>query len=330
MLSQKNSRKIKVLSFLLFVGVMTIHTYNLEVYNIEASSGNIAVFETYVNKLASSLCVPYFFVLSGFLFFRNFDFSLLITKYKSRFHSVLIPYFVWNTLYYFFFVVITRCPFLTAFVNGGVTEFSIRAYVDYVWNGYYIFWFLRALIWMIICTPLLWLLLKRRKNYWPEAILMVLVILNLIEKSILEINIYYAFGAYVGMNGCDLLNKSSRKTAVLGSGMFLAALALGGFFAGNVIYNCIVMISSWYALDLLSFSQDIKWWMECTFFYYCAHDMILESIEKVILIVFGKSEAMAMLDFLIAPILTLIVLICTAWFLKRNIRVVWNILNGRR
>lgn len=330
MISQKNSRKIKVLSFALFWGVMAIHTYNLEVYNMESSSGAIVLFETYMNRLMNGVCVPYFFVISGFLFFRNFDITLLISKYKSRFHSILVPYVMWNTLYYCFFVIITRIPFLADFVNGGVIEFSIKAYVNYIWDGYYVFWFLRVLIWMVICAPLLWLLLKRRKYYWPEVILAVLVVLDLVGKSVFAINAYYALGAYLGMNCRSLLANTNRKMAALAAVCFLGILTVGGFFAGNIIYNCTFMLASWFALDLFAFSKNVKWWIECTFFYYCAHDMILESAEKVILILFGKNEIMALMDYLMAPVLTLIILIGVAWGLRKYANATWKILSGGR
>ena len=41
MLSEKSGRKINILSFILFIGVMSIHTYNLEVYGIEAEKGSV-------------------------------------------------------------------------------------------------------------------------------------------------------------------------------------------------------------------------------------------------------------------------------------------------
>lgn len=200
MLSQKSSRKISVLSFILCLGVMTIHTYNLEVYGIGNSAGFVFWFETFMNRLANGICVPYFFVLSGFLFFRNFDMSCLLRKYKSRCLSILVPYIVWNTLYYLFFAGITRTPILRFMNVGEKMEFGLRAYGDYVWNGYYTLWFLRVLIWMILCAPVLWLLLKRRKCYWPEVALAVLVFLGVRGRGILSINIYYALGAYLGMN----------------------------------------------------------------------------------------------------------------------------------
>lgn len=48
------------------------------------------------------LCVPFFFVISGFLFFINVEkltFKVVIGKWKSRITSLVIPYILWNTLY---------------------------------------------------------------------------------------------------------------------------------------------------------------------------------------------------------------------------------------
>lgn len=334
MISQKTSRKISIISFILFIGVMIIHTYNLEVYGIEAQNGGmIASFEIFINKLANGVCVPYFFVISGFLFFRNFDLKMLSAKYRTRSKSILIPYIVWNTIYYLFFACITRLPYLSGVLNSsGETELGIAAYFRYIWEGYYIFWFLRVLIWMILLTPVLYILLKRRKYYWPEIILVILILIAL-NKTFLPhnlVNAYYVIGAYIGINFRKLPDKYDKRISVAAAVMFPILLALGGIFAGNIIYNCVFIAVSWLALDLFKMSKEVKWWMKCTFFYYCAHDMLLESIEKVILIVFGRSPVMALLDFIAAPALTLLVLIGAAGVLRKFIRPVWKLLSGDR
>ena len=102
MLLDKTSRKISILSFILFIGVMLIHTNNLEVYEINSNGFDfLAAVESGLSGISSS-CVPIFFFISGFLFFRNFQISMLLDKYQSRIKSIVIPYIVWNTLYYFF------------------------------------------------------------------------------------------------------------------------------------------------------------------------------------------------------------------------------------
>ena len=74
------SRKITFLSFILSVGIVYIHAYNVNVYNL-SGSGKAAFlierFETVSLNLLGSV-VPFFFMISGFLFFRNFAPELLL------------------------------------------------------------------------------------------------------------------------------------------------------------------------------------------------------------------------------------------------------------
>lgn len=243
----------------------------------------------------------------------------------------MIPYILWNTLYYIFFVSITRIPFLYRFMNSEQLPFGVREYIDYVWHGYYTLWFLRTLIWMIICAPIIYLLLKRRKYYLPEVALIILIILKVKGINILFFDIYYIMGAYLGLNCTNLLNKNNKKIASAAFICFLGVLALGDIWFGNLIYTSLFIATSWLALDLFTLSKDAKWWMKCTFFFYCAHDMVLESVEKIILMVLGREGSLAaLIDYIAAPILTLGVLIGIAWCLKNYIPPVWKVLNGGR
>lgn len=334
MLSDKASKKIRVLSMVLFVGVMMIHTYNLEVYGIEPDRpGSIlAALESFLYRFANGTCVSFFFFISGFLFFRNFRFSLLVEKYRSRLKSIVFPYLVWNTIYYLFFVCITRIPVIANAMNGDRLAFGAAEYVKYVWEGYYTLWFLRVLIWMILLAPVLYLLLKRRKYYWAEPALVLLLLIGLGKTPVTPgiINVYYVLGAYLGMNFGKLANKGNRRLSVAAALCLPVMVFLGGGYAGHMWYTCLLFAVIWLAMDLFAFERDVKWWMKCTFFYYCAHDVILEAVEKVILIAGGKSEVMAWIDYLSAPVITLAVLIGAAWLLRKHMRPVWGILSGGR
>lgn len=334
MLSAKASRKISVLSMVLFIGVMTIHTYNLEVYGIEPDRpGSIlAAFESFLNRFANGTCVSFFFLISGFLFFRNFDFSRIMEKYRSRMKSIVIPYLVWNTIYYLFFVCITRIPVIANAMNGERQAFGAAEYARYVWEGYYTLWFLRVLIWMILLAPVLYLLLKRRKYYWPEPVLALLFFIGLGKTPLPPdvVNVYYVLGAYLAMNFRGLANRGNRRLSIAAALCLPAVVILGGRYAGHMWYTCLLFAVVWLAMDLFTFEKDVKWWVKCTFFYYCAHDMILQSVEKLILIAGGKSEFMAWADYLLAPVITLAILVGIAWFLRRFMRPVWNILSGGR
>lgn len=346
MLSEKSSRKINILSFILFIGVMSIHTYNLEVYGIEAGKDSaLAVAEVFIKKIADGTCVSFFFMISGFLFFRNFDLSMLLQKYKSRVKSIVIPYVAWNTIYYLYYVCVTRIPLIAGIMNGSERmSVGIIPYVRYVWSGYYTLWFLRDLIYLIMLAPLWYLLLKRRKNYWPEGILVLLILagLDVIHISGLNLNVYYILGAYLGMNYrtaernwsivhiCNLVRV--RRVVSVSSAVFFPVIIIwgGGKYAGRLWYNCLLFAIVWLMMDLFSYKREGPWWVKCTFFYYCAHDMILEAVEKIILIVGGRSMFMAWADYILAPAITLIILIVGAWMLHKYMPPVWGLLSGWR
>lgn len=44
-------------------------------------------------------CVPFFFMISGYLFFRTYKSSKWKAKIRSRAKSLLIPYLIWNVFY---------------------------------------------------------------------------------------------------------------------------------------------------------------------------------------------------------------------------------------
>lgn len=105
-------------------------------------------------------------------------------------------------------------------------DFGLLPYVQYLREGYYALWFLPALMWMILLAPILYLLLKRRKYYWPEPALILLLLIGLNKISIPKVgfNIYYVLGAYLGMNFTELVNKDNRKVSVIAA-MAQTALA---------------------------------------------------------------------------------------------------------
>jgi surface polysaccharide O-acyltransferase-like enzyme len=315
------------------MGVISIHAYNLSVYGLENAGSFVTYFEKYFNKLAGGICVPFFFVIAGFLFFRNFDMSLLRNKYKSRCKSVLIPYLVWNTLYFLLFEILLQQPLLKKFINyERVTEGSFAGYIKYLWDGYYTFWFLRVLMALVLIAPILQIVLKSGKYHIPEILLIILVVLQCfnIISGVGILNIYYFLGAYIGINHRDLLDYSSGRLQAASLVTAIVCLLLVPYFAGNSLYNLIFIVSCWYAINLVHTEREVPWWMKCTFFFYCGHDIILETIEKIILIAFGKSTLMAFVDYIFSPILTMLVLIAAAYILRRYIKPVWMVLNGGR
>ena len=120
--------------------------------------------ENFVSVGLGQIAVPGFFLLSAYLFFRNFSWGKLTGKWKSRIFSVLIPYVVWNIIYYLSYMAGSRFLAIRSVVGRDVIPFSVqeiwRAVSQYAYAP--IFWYLYQLIFLIIVSPLIYALVKNR------------------------------------------------------------------------------------------------------------------------------------------------------------------------
>lgn len=68
--------KITMLSFWTMLFIISIHTYNVDVYGLrertDLLSRMVVLFEDYVNRLEFDFCNNFMFVISGYLFYVSF------------------------------------------------------------------------------------------------------------------------------------------------------------------------------------------------------------------------------------------------------------------
>ncbi|MGN1051453.1 MAG: acyltransferase family protein, partial [Acutalibacteraceae bacterium] len=97
------SNKIRYVKFFSVIAVVFIHSYNyadsylLAETTISEGFNIFAMMQYFISNGITRFAIPIFFILSGYLFFRNFDLSFkgYFAKIKSRFFSLVIPFVVW-------------------------------------------------------------------------------------------------------------------------------------------------------------------------------------------------------------------------------------------
>lgn len=332
--------KFTLITFSLSLLVISIHTYNLSVYGIDASSGGfshlIYLLESFCNQMESN-AVPFFFFVSAVLFFRTFEISRLFLKWKSRFFSVVLPYLIWCSIYYFYYVFCTNVPFIRGLMNGNeVVSFSLSEWGAWLWTkAYFTLWFLQDLIVMIAMAPLIWLLLKNHFKKIPTGFVALIALeiwliyfaSGVPAQGSLE---YYLVGAYIGLNCREWFGLRSKWFSIAGCAVLLI-LALTGFRQTDLIAKLLFFFSVWFAIDLLPLREKaLPWWMSITFFVYVSHSMLLEAMEKIFLKAFGRAPIFALLDYCLMPIAVYLILIFVAWVLRKYLPVLWKVLSGGR
>lgn len=286
------------------------------------------------------IAVPGFFMISAYLFYRNFSWEKLWPKWISRIRSILVPFVLWNFLYYLGYVTGSRLPWLGGVMGKGVIPFrwdgAVDAIVHYTYN--YVFWYLRQLLILIALAPALYLCLR---NYYAGIVFQLALWAFLLSGGRLPVLnldalIYYSFAAFLGLHGKQAVEGpwSPRQAAagLAAAGLGAVSYALGLRLAHlPLLALCRVLAVT--GLWLMAPKQKLprpKIWMNYNFFLYATHFAFVRLINKTGARLGCISPVFPLVLYLLMPALVLIASYWLGSFLRRFLPRTWRLLNGGR
>ena len=190
---------VDLLKVLLTVGIVFRHA------ELTDRSGLVPAYDL-VNRgmmLLTELCVPLFFVLSGFLFFHNApektDARFFWRKICRRFRSLLIPYLIANAFAFVCYWAAWR--FAPGMMDGYFGD-SWRNPLFVFWTGpvNLSLWFIRDLFIAILLAPVYWLLV-RFTRFW--GVLAAGIVWYLTGMPV-WLNFYFILGAWAAICKIDV------------------------------------------------------------------------------------------------------------------------------
>ena len=156
------SHRLNVIKPFLLLGVVSIHSNVLTPGEVYLSSFGRDV-ELLLSSTLTRICVPAFFIISGYLFFlnlNNFNLRTYNRKLYRRFYSLVIPYILWNLISLFIQIIKIKYlgfPNHGLFENGSIQWTKVfEGFYNYV-DGYpfaFAFWFIRNLMIFVLLSPL--------------------------------------------------------------------------------------------------------------------------------------------------------------------------------
>lgn len=225
------SRKIKFISLFLMIGVVFIHSYNYT-DNFLTNSTTIsegfnfcAMLEYFISNGLARFCVPMFFAISGYLFYRTFRPSKKCYGYKlkSRFFSLFIPFIIWTVISGLFLLAVSQIEILHSLP-------FVESYASIIErNGFYAFlkwfihppafqlWYIQQLMIFTVISPVIYWLVK----YTRGLIIIPVAVLWLCDLSFIikpEALLFFMVGAYIAVFNKEgfVLQKESRLfTAII-------------------------------------------------------------------------------------------------------------------
>lgn len=346
-----NSQKLRILSCLLILLVLYIHSFYLEAVGSKYASfvqlflggGGLA-----------NIAVPMFFVFSGFLFFLGVkEVKECIPKIRKRVRSLMIPYLIWNVVFVLWYIMLQNLPGISSMVNS-----DILAEITYgnLWNNFYTvfvspiafhLWFIRDLMIMVMLSPLIYLGVKKTRWYGAALMLMLHPWLLMLSKTFNQFGIaYFILGGTIAL--CSDLNRMSKKISFPVFAISLSVWLLHAllqvleikvpFLYWGVISVLAGIISVWKLYDIFasrpkmeSVVAHIKPILGYSFFVYLFHEPVFNIIKKIgVKVLGGVGDGALIILFLINPLIMYAVAVMVAKLMQRFAPRVYGVLVGGR
>ena len=326
--------KITYMSYALSIIVVIRHSINYSVYdNLNAHSW---IFFQRVIQCFTEVAVPSFFALSGYLFYQNFTYTKLKEKWMSRIKGLLVPYLIWSFLGYLYYLTLKSIPIIGNKIALDVPLISPRSILENWIYSYYNgpLWFVRSLLCFVFVTPLIYWIIK--KWYAGASCLLISLVVGMRVNVQFLWYAYWLLGVCVATRKKEFIEKYSFTKiqcviAILGL-VILSVVRVMMPMSENVkgIVWLFEIVLVWIGMDIFRMERTPKWIFTISFFIYCTHSIILESIEKIILIVLGNNLYGSIVDLIFAPMITICFITFVAWIVNRKMPTVWKVITGNR
>lgn len=346
---KKNITKLSelpIFKFILILGVIFIHCNIKDFISSDYTSYGPDIV-SFITSLMQ-VCVPSFFIISGYLFFygvERFTIEIYKKKLSSRFKTLFIPYIIWNSFCAVLFIIKV---FYFNFPGLGIIENDTihwgKFFEGFIYReqtgGYpyaFAFWFIRNLIAFVLLTPIVWLIARK---WWS-------VILLLAVKFIFDIDFYgiewFLLGASGSIHTIRMDNIKNVPGLMLLSGAIYFGLAILRFwFIENLLIGtlmlyvevmagfCFVYILS-SKLIIFSITDIGRQLCSSTFFIYAFHQCFCSVTLKFWLHIIGYDSISKSLFTYILTFLSLFTIsFLTYLFVNRFYPKTMRIISGNR
>lgn len=325
---EEYSDRLSSLRFPLIVGVVFIHAYGFSVLysnkaiGINSFSNYLIFFQNLISQGVGRISVPMFFLLSGYFFFINFNFSIrsFLNKLSSRYKTLLIPFLFWNIATLIALWGVQIFPATLSFFPDKSLVISTYDTYDYFKAIFgidrfpiaYQFWFVRDLMIIVLLVPLLNLLLK----VIPTFSLCILggawlfPVWSIETPSITALSFFY-LGAYWAYFNKNLFSMDKYGNIILIG--YIAILLFDTYYISSPYHPyfhkvglLLGVLSAFYLTSFLALHNKVKslliYASALSFFVFAIHEPLLTVVKKISYMVFKPTtEIVVLVLYLVIP-----------------------------
>ena len=337
--------KVYWLTFLFSLLVVWVHSFNGELFmGTPEAAFKVAGIERILGDGLGQIAVPGFFMVSSYLFFRGFCWEKLIPKWRSRLRSLVLPYLLWNFLYYMGYVAATRLPGLSGVVGKSPIPFNgprlFDALVFYSYNP--VFWYLFQLLLLVVLAPFLYWIICRKWSGLLWLLLLITALWKNVSLPILNLDalFYYSAAGYAVL----FSEKVEGENTSSGKKIWFAILILcwltlwflgrpGATLHFTPVHTVLTRLLG--VLIFYSILKEIPFrpatsTVKNSFFLYAIHFPWARFFNKAGAVLFKGNQGAAAVFFLTMPFLILGISKVLGELLKHTVPGIYEILSGGR
>lgn len=371
----RRQQALDLLRFPLALVVLTIHTWSSDGFYLQGDFVDLQNYPFFqevnywIDGFLRGQSVPIYFFISGFVFFFGVEWNrtTYLRKLKNRVKTLLIPYLIWNAVA-IALTFIKLVPLFDGFRAADADfRFSIRALSGCFWdNSVGLFsaridtqpssgfiypidvplWFLRDLMIVVLCTPLLYRLLKCAgihavvglgllwfaTGYWDLGH----------ANQLMDAFFFFSWGAYLSIRKKDMLEVFGRyfKRSLWAYPL----LALSYILAMHYWPEAAFSIKRLNILTGLLFAYNAAAWLldrnickpnaflaSSSFFIYATHWFVCNRLLRILFVLARPESDIALLTVYTAATVSTIVLLSGVFYsMKRYTPRLLKIVTGRQ
>lgn len=351
------SRVVSFLRFPLIVAVIFIHC-NLMVKNPELETMPVFYFLVYITMKLVCIAVPLFFFISGLLFFKEgcFDFGLYQKKLKRRVHTIVIPYLLWNIIYFLIlgFMQLIK-PDTLVILHKHIADFRFQDFLWIFWDISQItglpddqraclvgaFWFLQCLFVLFLVSPIVYYLIKYLRHFVLFIIGFLYFTDFIPEMPGIQCNaiVYFMLGAYFSIMNIDFIGIIKQTPIQFYIVLMIGALFISYLFNDNAtIYNITDLFLQAVVFAITAYMIESNRWREnqylisSVFFVFAVHRLFSATLMTISYYIIPSiySDFVLYLYYLLMVLLTMVASLAVYQLFNRCLPRTTNVLNGGR
>lgn len=369
------SQSLDLLRFPLSVVIVIIHVFSANGLILQDKHVNVNEYSFFleVNHVIDGFLrgqsVPIYFFISGFVFFLGVE-GLTKEKYfqklKNRAKTLLIPYIIWNFVAILFLLVrllpcfngylsytdstfnLSLSSFLSCFwmYDGNLNISGAGANTPSLFPLNFPLWFLRDLMIVVLCVPLLYWILKYTKYYFVLLLGLLWFVLSYWDigylNPLLCAFFFFSWGTYMSINKKDMLIEFGRffKISIFLYPLLALLYIISMHFCPNMsgmIKELNVFVGLLFAYNLAAYllrrnyCKVNSFLASASFFIFISHGLIGARLVKVFyLLIMPASNIALLMVYFLSTLFTILLLLFIFSVLRRYTPTFLKVIAGRK